>query len=610
MILKWVKFGFPIPLVNEVIQTQIPKNNLSLSDQLIMATAIQNLLSLGAISECQQDPEQFISKIFLTPKSNGGFRFILNLKPFNKFVQKLHFKMEDYRTASKLIPKGGFLATIDLKESYLSLSILPSHRKYLRFQFENITYEFNAMPYGLSAAPRTFTKLMKEVISHLRLQGFSSVIYLDDILCIGKTYKECLSNVTETLRLLECLGFVINYDKSCLEPQQRCKFLGFIYDAAKLSLSLPDDKRINIVRLTNQFSLLPKRPLRDYAHLIGVLVAACPAVRYGWLYTKQLEREKLLALQNFYSYDTKIKFSNKVLHDLNWWMNKVKVASCPMGPLEFDIEIFTDASRTGWGAYANEIRASGQWKTHEKCFHINYLELLAAFFGLKCFAYDKSNCTILLRIDNVTAISYINRMGGVRFPHLNNLARTIWQWCEERKIWLYASYINTKDNIEADQESRRINPDTEIELNRSAFQIISQKLGQPDIDLFASRTNAKCDLYVSWKRDPEAFTVDAFTLNWNPWFFYSFPPFSIILKCLNKIINDKAEGILVYPLWPSQPWYPLLQSLIVSDVLYLDPIKDVVISSPRSRQRMNQLILAAATLSGSRSQGEVHPSNR
>ncbi|XP_059062727.1 uncharacterized protein LOC131855468, partial [Achroia grisella] len=186
-----------------------------------------------------------------------------------------------------------------------------------------------------------------------------------------------------------------------------------------------------------------------------------------------------------------------------------------MKSLNFDIEIFTDASRSGWGAYANNIRANGKWKLREQNFHINYLELLAAFFGVKCFANDKSNCTILLRIDNTTAISYINRMGGIQYPHLNSLTKTIWQWCEGKKIWLHASYINTKDNVEADQESRRINPDTEWELTLSGFQKVTRKLGKPDIDLFATRTNAKCELYVSWKRDPEAFAIDSFTLNWN-----------------------------------------------------------------------------------------------
>lgn len=592
--------------MRDITQTFPPNNKFSGQEKHDMYLAIENLQNLGAISVCDPCDEQFISKIFLAPKANGGFRFILNLKPFNKFVQKCHFKMEDYRTAAKLIPNGSFMATIDLKEAYLSVPIFPPDRKYLRFQFENKTYEFNSMPYGLSVAPRTFTKIMKEVISHLRSRGFTSVIYLDDILCIGNNYTDCLRNITETLSLLECLGFVVNYDKSCLQPKQCCKFLGFIYNSLEMSICLPIDKRSNILRLVQKFKSLPMCPLRDYAHLIGVLTAACPAVKYGWLYTKLLERQKFLALQKHnVTYDTKIKFSKEVIPDLDWWEKTIQRTSNPIGPLCFEIEIFTDASLTGWGAFCNNRRANGKWKDSELDSHINYLELQAVFFGLKCFASNLSECTILLRIDNTTAISYVNRMGGVQFPHLSNLARSIWQWCEERKLWLFASYINTKDNVEADEESRRINPDIEWELSNIAFQRIVQAFGQPEIDLFASRTNAKCETYVSWKRDPDAIAVDAFTLSWKPRYFYAFPPFCLILKCLQKIISDEAEGILIFPVWPSQPWFPLLNSIIVSNIIYIDP-NNLISSSFRTHHRpLRQCTLAAARLSGWRLRDEA-----
>jgi hypothetical protein len=45
-------------------------------------------------------------------------------------------------------------------------------------------------------------------------------------------------------------------------------------------------------------------------------------------------------------------------------------------------------------------------------------------------------------------------MGGIQYPQLHKIAKQIWQWCEKRKIWLFASYIKSKDNKEADKESR------------------------------------------------------------------------------------------------------------------------------------------------------------
>ncbi|CAH2096873.1 unnamed protein product [Euphydryas editha] len=139
-------------------------------------------------------------------------------------------------------------------------------------------------------------------------------------------------------------------------------------------------------------------------------------------------------------------------------------------------------------------------------------------------------------------------MGGIQFPHLNKLRKQLWQWCENGNIWLFVSYINTKDNVDADKESRRINPDIELSLSNVTYQNIVRALGELDIDLFAFRTNTKCKTYVSWHPDPDASCVDAFTINWHNINFYAFPPFTLILRCLQKIVNDEACGILVFPL--------------------------------------------------------------
>lgn len=604
MVLDWIKNGYKIPFKSIVNQCVIPENIFSRTEKHDILVAIHRLEQIGAITETILTQDQFISKIFLTPKPNGDKRFILNLKPLNKLIHIDHFKMEDYRTACKLIPQDGYLATIDLKDAYFLIPIHPAHRKYLKFQFQphntsrTLYYQFCGLPFGLCVAPRVFTKVMREVMTYLRCLGHKSVFYLDDVLCIGDTYDECINNVSETLKLLNCLGFIVNYEKSNLLPKQSCKFLGFCYDTKYLTISLPSDKRSKIEKLVTKFLKLPLCSIREFAQLIGVLVAACPAAKYGWLYTKTLERQKYLALLKSNNYDSKINLPEIILKDLYWWSSNIESTQNFLRQPHFELEIYTDASRTGWGAVCKDTKINGRWKDTEKTYHINYLELMAVFLGLKSLADKLTNCSILLRIDNTTAISYVNRMGGIQYPHLNDLARAIWQWCETRGLWIFASYVNTKEN-HADAASRIVNPDTEWTLSDRAFNNIMQHFGQPEIDLFASRDNAKCSRFVSWKQEPDAECVDAFTLNWQAYFFYAFPPFSLILKCLRKIIDDNANGILVYPYWPSQPWFPLLQSLIVSNVLYLNPNKNLLQSHFRDHHPLHKnLILGVAQLCG------------
>lgn len=64
-------------------------------------------------------------------------------------------------------------------------------------------------------------------------------------------------------------------------------------------------------------------------------------------------------------------------------------------------------------------------------------------------------------------------------------------------------------------------------------------------------------------------------------FFYAFPPFILITKVLNKIKADEAEGIVVIPHWPAQPWFPLFLSMQKSEILIFKPDSKNLLSPNR-----------------------------
>lgn len=563
-----------------------------------MNEAICKLLTIGAISECTPCNDQFVSSIFLTPKPGGDFRFILNLKALNKFIDTDHFKIEDLRTVLKLISEGDFMCTIDLKDAYLLIKIHPQSRKFLRLIWQNKLYEFNVLPFGYNRALYIFTKLIKPIVRLLRLAGFLSSVYLDDFFLIDRNNKECLNNTNTTKKLLIALGFIINDEKSKLITSVSCKYLGFVINSQEFKITLPTDKKVAVKLELQKFIQIKRCKIRKFAQLVGILVAACPAVEYGWLYTKQLERCKFLNLRGGNDYEKHMNIPSSILPDLTWWLEAIDNAFSSIKVDEYQAEIFTDASTTGWGAAYGPDSTGGKWSGEEQKQHINSLELRAAFFGLKCFAKNFKNCQILMRIDNSTAISYINRMGGIKYPHLNRIARDIWQWGEARKIFIVASYIKSADNQVADAKSRRVHPDIEWSLTATAFDKIVLKFRRPQVDLFADRLNKKCAKYVAWQRDPDAFEINAFPINWSKFYFYAFPPFSIILKVLRKIILDKARGIVIVPVWPNQPWFPIFKGLLQSDTISLIPNKDIIISNFSNRQIHSHLTLVAGILSG------------
>ena len=64
---------------------------------------------------------------------------------------------------------------------------------------------------------------------------------------------------------------------------------------------------------------------------------------------------------------------------LRWWLEESNVLpGQPLHPLKHALQIFTDASKEGWGAHLNERTARGTWSLPESKLHINHLELKAA----------------------------------------------------------------------------------------------------------------------------------------------------------------------------------------------------------------------------------------
>ena len=235
----------------------------------------------------------------------------------------------------------------------------------------------------------------------------------------------------------------------------------------------------------------------------------------------------------------------------------------------------------GWGAVNGSLSASGRWSQSESKHHINYLELLASFHALQCFVSNSRSIHVRLALDNSAAVAYINNMGGVRSPLLDSLSRSIWEWCKLRDIFISAQHIPGKANNQADTLSREISSNLEWSLNDEVFHEVISQTFIPEIDLFASRLNAKTAKFISWHPQPGAVAVDAFSLSWAIMNCDAFPPFSLLPRVLAKIRHDKTVVLLLAPVWPTQIWYPLLLQLSTVRPILL-PRLDNLLSLPHN----------------------------
>lgn len=87
-------------------------------------------------------------------------------------------------------------------------------------------YLFQAMPFGLTSAPRIFTKVLEALIDTIRHQGIHIFPYLDDILIFVDTAKKATQATQLCIRHLIRHGWIINYQKKYPLPQSKSSLLG------------------------------------------------------------------------------------------------------------------------------------------------------------------------------------------------------------------------------------------------------------------------------------------------------------------------------------------------------------------------------------------------
>ena len=78
------------------------------------------------------------------------------------------------------LQQGEWVTSIDFKDAYFHIPIQEQSRKYLRFHVEGQTYQFKALPSGLSTSPFEFTVIAKEVKLMAIHKGIRIHQYLDD----------------------------------------------------------------------------------------------------------------------------------------------------------------------------------------------------------------------------------------------------------------------------------------------------------------------------------------------------------------------------------------------------------------------------------------------
>ena len=365
---------------------------------------VQNQVSLG-----------FYNRLFLVPKPNNKWRPILDLSKLNLFLKVEKFKMETPETIRTSLQMGEWVTSIDFKDTYFHIPIQEQSRKYLRFHVQGQTYQFRALPFGLSTAPLEFTVVAKEVKLMALHKGIRIHQYLDDWLVRATSHQACLQHTKLLIQICQDLGWLVNLEKSELEPKQVFDFVGYQFDLQSGRVRPTPERWQNLQQKILGLLSLPTCPVREFMSLIGLLTATEKQVHLGRLHMRPIQWHLKNNWRTPESLEKVIPIPRSLHPHLQWWLAEKNVLTGqPLHPLKHALQIFTDASKEGWGAHLNEHTARGTWSLPESKLHINYLELKAVFLALKEFQSLCSSNIVLVATDNTTVVSYINKEGGMR----------------------------------------------------------------------------------------------------------------------------------------------------------------------------------------------------
>ena len=403
--------------------------------QKILDEEVRTMLEKQVIRKVDSDQEGAISPFFARPKSTKGkWRPILSLKKVNEYVRYKKFKMTTATKIKGWIKEGAFMTSLDLSDAYFSVPLHHSAYKFVRFCWQDLTYEYLTNMFGLGPSARLFTKTLAPVIRFLKKAIDLAVVgYVDDFLMQDEDYEACALKTKAAIIIFFCLGFRVNHEKSVIEPTREVEHLGLRWNTKKMTVSLTEKRMANIEEKAENIKRRGGCTLKELQSFLGKLEASSAAIIIARLHFRFMQ-----ALLRGREDDKEfIKFNEKAKIDLQWWIDFArKHSTSPLqAPRLAKLNIKTDASGdAGWGGHSRRGWTQARWERKEKHKHINWKEMEAA---KKCITEQmKSREHMQIEMDSLTSTCIINSMARSTSATLRQKALEIWEIILSNQGWL------------------------------------------------------------------------------------------------------------------------------------------------------------------------------
>ncbi len=482
-----IQFARRPPKFSGVLKTSVAARNAPVLREEIAVLLAKDAIELIPPAEMRQG---FYSPYFIVPKKGSGLRSILDLRLLNRALHRLPFKMLMHRRMIKCIQPRDWFAAIDLKDAYFHVLILPRHRPFLRFASEGRAWQYRVLPFGLSLSPRVFTKVAEGALAPLQEVG---------------------------IRILNCLE----------------------HDPRAITVVRSQEPGASAPQPVGASGQLGKEQAHPYAENLfswcGVRLGEYDGVPHGRARPISAELPEFLQRQDCGSAETVSEAPGA--YGIRSCSYAVRIASydttsalvalpspemgmaprCTSGEHHTGVSLLPSAPgrtllSTGRGALRTSVPACcchnrflqhGLGRYMQRAGSLGALDgastalahqlprAAGSASGLVAVSATAVRQACVVCMDNTVAVSYINRMGGIRSRRMSQLARHLLLWSHTRLKSLRAVHIPGELNRAADALSRQLTFPGEWRLHPETIRLIWSR-AQVDLLLPASPPTASC----------------------------------------------------------------------------------------------------------------------